>query len=192
MLECKCKATGHNIDTEQEATATDRNRKRNQERGSRNRQVRRIDQIRYPMTEVASLSAVPQSCRTPLLRKISKGFNVRAPGRFTHTKPRWGGHEPHRGNSTRGPPKTPRQQQKNFKDEKPGAQNQAEGIPPGDLQKPRGNSKRFSRTKNEKNPSTQNQTEGIPPGDRQKNPRQRKKVSQETKSQGCSLIMNVN
>ena len=30
------------------------------------KQVRRIDQIRYPMTEVASLSAVPQSCRTPV------------------------------------------------------------------------------------------------------------------------------
>ena len=48
MLECTCKSTGHNIDTEQEATATNRNRKRNQERGSGNRQVRRIDQIRYP------------------------------------------------------------------------------------------------------------------------------------------------
>ena len=81
MLECKCKSTGHNIDTEQEATATNRNRKRSQERGSGNRQVRRIDQIRYPMTEVASLSAVPQSCRTPL----QCGISVRAPGRFTHT-----------------------------------------------------------------------------------------------------------
>ena len=140
MLECKCKSTGHSIDTEQEATATNRNRKRNQERGAGNRQVRRIDQIRYPMTEVASLSAVPQSCRTPLL-------NVRVPGRFTHTRPQWGGHEPHRGNSTRGPPKTPRQQQKSFKDKKPGAQNQAEGIPPGDLQKPPATAKHFQGRK---------------------------------------------
>ena len=29
------------------------------------------DQTRYPMTVVASLSAVPQSCRTPLQRRIS-------------------------------------------------------------------------------------------------------------------------
>ena len=32
-----------------------------------NWQVRRVDQTRYPMIVVASLSAVPQSCRTPLL-----------------------------------------------------------------------------------------------------------------------------
>ena len=32
-------------------------------------QVRRVDQTRYPMIVVASLSAVPQSCRTPLLKK---------------------------------------------------------------------------------------------------------------------------
>lgn len=30
-------------------------------------QVRRDDQTRYPMIVIASLSAVPQSCRTPLL-----------------------------------------------------------------------------------------------------------------------------
>ena len=30
-------------------------------------QVRRVDQTRYPMIVVASLSAVPQSCRTSLL-----------------------------------------------------------------------------------------------------------------------------
>ena len=32
------------------------------------KQVRRVDQTRYAMTVVASLSAVPQSCRTPLLQ----------------------------------------------------------------------------------------------------------------------------
>ena len=74
-------------------------------------------------------------------------FIVRDPGRHTHTKPRWGGHEPHRGNSTRGPPKTPRQQQKIFNYEKPGAQNQAEGIPPGDLQKPAATAKDFQGRK---------------------------------------------
>ena len=31
-------------------------------------QVRRVDQTRYPMIKVASLSAVPQPRRTPLLK----------------------------------------------------------------------------------------------------------------------------
>ena len=33
----------------------------------KNEQVRWVDQTQYPMIVVASLSAVPQSCRTPLL-----------------------------------------------------------------------------------------------------------------------------
>ena len=33
----------------------------------KNKQVRWVDQTQYPMIVVASLSAVPQSCRTPLL-----------------------------------------------------------------------------------------------------------------------------
>ena len=118
-------------------------------------------------------------CCVPLLRKNSEGFNVRVPGRFTHTKPRWGGHEPHRGNSTRGPPKTPRQQQKNFKDEKPGAQNQAEGIPPGDLQKPPATAKTIQGRKTR---AHKNHTEGIPPGDRQ-NPRGNSKICSKTKNE---------
>ena len=37
-------------------------------------QVRRVDQTRYPMIVVASLSAVPQSCRTPLQLTLEKTF----------------------------------------------------------------------------------------------------------------------
>ena len=35
-----------------------------------NWQVRWVDQTQYPMIVVASLSAVPQSCRTPLHEKL--------------------------------------------------------------------------------------------------------------------------
>ena len=38
----------------------------------KNKQVRWVDQTQYPMIVVASLSAVPQSCRTPLLVEETK------------------------------------------------------------------------------------------------------------------------
>ena len=61
-------------------------------------QVRRVDQTRYSMIVVASLSAVPQSCRTPLLlrmeAKIKKIHIERNPcdlKGFAHTPPVQGG-----------------------------------------------------------------------------------------------------
>ena len=54
----------------------------------RNEQVRRVDQTRYPMIVVASLSAVPQSCRTPLLFLFS--LRNRGGHTHTHTKPEAG------------------------------------------------------------------------------------------------------
>ena len=50
-------------------------------------QVRRIDQIRYPMTEVASLSAVPQSCRTPLRFQPELKGGDRVFCHSAHTRP---------------------------------------------------------------------------------------------------------
>ena len=38
------------------------------------RQVRWVDQTQYPMIVVASLSAVPQSCRTPLLWQVDNRY----------------------------------------------------------------------------------------------------------------------
>ena len=109
---------------------------------------------------------------------------VRDPGRHTHTQSPGGADTNHtegippgdrqkpRGNSKRfsktknrahktkqrefhqGTSKNPQQQQKIFKDEKPEhTKNHTEGIPPGDRQKPRGNSKRFSKTKKPKHTS---------------------------------------
>ena len=93
MLECKCKSTGHNIDTEQEATATNRNRKRNQEKGTkRTFRTSRLSQIagtsrRRPFR----ISRPNHHC---LRWAVNDGgplppcclkFCVRAPGRFTHT-----------------------------------------------------------------------------------------------------------
>ena len=51
----------------------------------KNLQVRRVDQTRYPMIAVASLSAVPQSRRTPLLKNNSKRIPVTTRGTHTPT-----------------------------------------------------------------------------------------------------------
>ena len=52
-------------------------------------QVRRVDQTRYPMTVVASLSAVPQSCRTPLHYFAIRNYSCyqRCTHTHTHTHP---------------------------------------------------------------------------------------------------------
>ena len=63
----------------------------------KNKQVRWVDQTQYPMIVVASLSAVPQSCRTPL-HEIIQSEGEKPKGRrqievlhlfrwFTHTHP---------------------------------------------------------------------------------------------------------
>ena len=82
-------------------------------------------------------------------------FIVRDPGRHTHTKPRWGGHEPHRGNSTRGRQK-PRGNSNIFSKTKTGRTKPSRGNSTRGPPKTRSNSKRFSRTKN---PSTQKATQ---------------------------------
>ena len=80
MLECKCKSTGHNIDTEQEATATNRNRKR-----TLNHWCRYVNLASE--TDITGKSKGLRWCQpcsapgTPCCLK----FCVRAPGRFTHT-----------------------------------------------------------------------------------------------------------
>ena len=61
-------------------------------------QVRRVDQTRYPMTVVASLSAVPQSCRTPLQHMSKHAHDLKLKSRcslgspHTHTAMRYTAH----------------------------------------------------------------------------------------------------
>ena len=50
-------------------------------------QVRRVDQTRYPMTVVASLSAVPQSCRTPLQHSSKRAHDLKLKSRCSLGSP---------------------------------------------------------------------------------------------------------
>ena len=58
-------------------------------------QVRRVDQTRYPMTVVASLSAVPQSCRTPLQHTSKHAHDLKLKSRCSLGSPHT--HTPRRG-----------------------------------------------------------------------------------------------
>ena len=80
MLECKCKSTGHNIDTEQEATATNRNRKGIRKEGHEIGRYAGLIRSGIHRNAVASLDWIGKSAPVPLLLKV-----LRPCSRTVHT-----------------------------------------------------------------------------------------------------------